>query len=191
MGIDGRNPRADPIPAFVGSRLASTNIAERGVWVFSGMTPCAGTGSTKKGPRLFALEKTPDFSRWRKLMMGELDYHCGLMRRSQPVRGSSPGSLCSTGAFINAVPTVASFRCSPRSGTSAMERNKIARGDIMAYTVFGAMVLAVLTLLCGSATAEVIGCAHSPGKGDWVYRIVDGQRCWFPANGLRPRDELR
>ena len=61
----------------------------------------------------------------------------------------------------------------------------------MAYTVFGAMVLAVLTLLCGSATAEVIGCAHSPGKGDWVYRIVDGQRCWFPANGLRPRDELR
>src|SRR5262245_61562915 len=30
------------------------------VWVFSGTTPCAGIGSTKKGPRLFALEKTND-----------------------------------------------------------------------------------------------------------------------------------
>jgi hypothetical protein len=54
----------------------------------------------------------------------------------------------------------------------------------------------VLMLLHGSATAEVIDCAHSPGKGNWVYRIIDGQRCWFPANGLhrgkeKPRDELR
>jgi hypothetical protein len=58
--------------------------------------------------------------------------------------------------------------------------------------------LIVLMLFCGSASAEVIDCAESPGKGDWVYRIIDdsGRHCWFPANGLRrgkekPREELR
>src|ERR1700755_2616670 len=37
---------------------------------------------------------------------------------------------------------------------------------------------------------------HSPGKGKWLYRQIDGRRCYFRANGLRrgkekSREELR
>jgi hypothetical protein len=64
--------------------------------------------------------------------------------------------------------------------------------ETMTYAVLAAMLM----LLCGSASAEVIDCAHSPGKGKWLYRPIDGRRCYFRANGLRrgkekSREELR
>jgi hypothetical protein len=40
-------------------------------------------------------------------------------------------------------------------------------------------------------------CSDAPhGGGKWFYRVVDGHRCWFQAEGIRrgrekPREELR
>ena len=53
------------------------------------------------------------------------------------------------------------------------------------------------------ARSEITFCSHHYGsvtnrrdRTDWVYRYVDGQKCWFPANGLRrgrykPLEELK
>jgi len=42
---------------------------------------------------------------------------------------------------------------------------------------------------------EVTYCRSDPGPGRWIYRVVDGHRCWFEAGGLRrgrekPKEEL-
>src|SRR5262245_50518213 len=59
-----------------------------------------------------------------------------------------------------------------------------------------AIVIAVMAIATKLASAgQLVDCAESPGHGQYVYRIVDGRRCWFPANGLRrgrekPAEEL-
>src|SRR5262245_22286153 len=57
--------------------------------------------------------------------------------------------------------------------------------------------------ITGACAGEVTICSQHYGsvynkhdKSDWVYRVVDGKKCWFPANGMKrgsekPLDELR
>jgi hypothetical protein len=63
-----------------------------------------------------------------------------------------------------------------------------------------AFLIAVLAMyvlrVTGACAGEMIDCAESPGRGNWVYRVIDDRRCWFRADGLRrgrekPREELR
>jgi len=62
------------------------------------------------------------------------------------------------------------------------------------------MIFAGVRTAC---SGEITYCSHHYGsvlnkrdKSDWVYRIVDGEKCWFPANGLKrgrekPLEELK
>jgi hypothetical protein len=50
-------------------------------------------------------------------------------------------------------------------------------------------------LIAAAYGGEPIICQNMSGAGKWVYREIDGRRCWFPASGLRrgrekPREEL-
>jgi len=57
--------------------------------------------------------------------------------------------------------------------------------------------LVLLLVMSFEASAgEVVVCASTHGKGRWVYRDVDGRKCWFPAGRLRrgqekPLEELQ
>jgi hypothetical protein len=69
---------------------------------------------------------------------------------------------------------------------------------------FAIAFAAMFTLqITGACAGEVTICSQHYGsvynkhdKSDWVYRVVDGKKCWFPANGMKrgsekPLDELR
>ena len=51
-----------------------------------------------------------------------------------------------------------------------------------------ALILAILVnlvVLTSHARSEVTLCRDSPGSGKWIYRIVEGYKCWFEAGDLR------
>src|SRR5262245_64866890 len=52
--------------------------------------------------------------------------------------------------------------------------------------------------ITGACAGEVTICSQHYGsvynkhdKSDWVYRVVDGKKCWFPANGMKRGSEKR
>ena len=61
--------------------------------------------------------------------------------------------------------------------------------------IIAALILGLLVLSIAVTFGEVTSCRDNPGPGKWVYRIIDGHKCWFEANGMRrgrekPREEL-
>jgi len=51
-----------------------------------------------------------------------------------------------------------------------------------------ALILAILIILAALVTharSEVTLCRDNPGSGKWIYRIVEGYKCWFEAGDLR------
>ena len=49
------------------------------------------------------------------------------------------------------------------------------------------LILAILVNIIALtyAHSEVTLCRDSPGSGKWIYRIVEGSKCWFEAGDLR------
>jgi len=72
---------------------------------------------------------------------------------------------------------------------------------LLAFAIAFAAMFALR--ISGASAGEVTICSQDYGsvynkhdKSDWVYRVVDGKKCWFPANGMKrgrqkPLDELR
>lgn len=67
----------------------------------------------------------------------------------------------------------------------------------VAMTLLSAITIISVMLYGRPARGEMVDCASAHGGGRWVYRIIDGRKCWFPASRNirrgedKPREELQ
>lgn len=72
-----------------------------------------------------------------------------------------------------------------------------AQDRLLQAIVYATLVVSIIVLwfvLAGQhAWAETTLCAEAPGgKGiHWMWRMIDGRKCWFSGNELLPKSELR
>lgn len=57
------------------------------------------------------------------------------------------------------------------------------------FTIAVLFTAMVVLVVANARAGELVFCENVPGKGRWVYRDVDGRKCWFPANGLKRGEE--